>query len=60
MEGQTENFTPRDNVTPRGQSSLLGDNLSPEGQSLSIGVKLKIGLIGWFMKIKHCSEAGKV
>jgi hypothetical protein len=44
LEGQTENFTPGDNFTPRGQSSPLGDNLPPGGQSLPIGAKLRMGL----------------
>jgi hypothetical protein len=29
MEGRTENFTPGDNFTPRGQNSPLGDNFAP-------------------------------
>jgi hypothetical protein len=38
MEGQTENFTPRD-LPPRGQSSILGDYFVPGGQSLSLRAK---------------------
>jgi hypothetical protein len=34
MEGRTENYTPEDNFTPRGQNSPLGDNFAPGGQSL--------------------------
>jgi hypothetical protein len=39
-----------DNFTPRGQSSLLGDNFAPGGESL--GVKLRMGLSGGFLKMK--------
>jgi hypothetical protein len=44
MEGQTENFTHRDNFIPRGQSSILGDNFTPGGQILPLGAKLRMGM----------------
>jgi hypothetical protein len=43
MEGRTENFTPGDNLTPRGQNSSLVDNFAPGGQSLPLGAKLRMG-----------------
>jgi hypothetical protein len=44
MEGQADNFTPRDNFTLRGQNSPVGENFAPWGQSLCLGAKLRMDL----------------
>jgi hypothetical protein len=43
MEGQTENFTPGDNFTPKGQNSPLGDTFSPLGTTSPLGLKIAPG-----------------
>jgi uncharacterized protein (DUF983 family) len=54
MEGQTENFTPRE------QNSPLGDNFAPWGQSLPLREKLRKGLRSRTTHCKNCKTKKKL